>query len=573
MPLQPIYDIAELCHRKGLDQVVLCPGSRCAPLTLAFARHGHFTLRTFSDERSAAFIALGIAQQTGRSCILIATSGTAAYNFAPAIAEAYFNHTPLLVLTADRPAEWIGQQDGQTLYQKELFGKHVKQSYRLPQQYDHADDRWAINRLVNEAINLAHSELCGPVHMNIPFREPFYPTTGESITYSKDVRVIEEITGDGEPEKAFATIREEWPRYQNILIVAGQSSHDPSLINVLEELLQKIPVTLAGDILSNLHGLKKTIRYADTFLGQTPETVRKNLQPDLLITFGKSVVSKNLKLFLRQYAPKAHWHIQPAGPVADTFQHMTRIIRMTPQAFFHRIATQPAAENPDTQKLQAYSQRWETEEQNALKNIDTFFPQAVTGEFALVHCLLKQVPAEAILHLANSMSVRYANFVGLSPTQSGLQVYCNRGTSGIDGCTSTAVGHCLSSHKMQVLITGDQAFFYDRNAFWHTYAMPNLRIVLLNNHGGAIFKMIDGPRNQPECDPYFVTDQRLSASALCREFGFEHITITGDKNLNDCLETFFQPGDTPKVLELETTATHSATLFDNFKKHIKKSYE
>ena len=186
MRLQPIYDIAELCARKGLVNAVLCPGSRCAPLTVAFTRHPKITTRTFSDERSAGFIALGMAQQSGSPTVMVCTSGTAAYNFAPSVAEAYFSQTPLIIFTADRPAEWIAQHDGQTIHQSEIFGKHVKESYQLPQEYDHADSQWAINRIVNEAINISLEEPRGPVHINAPFREPLYPERSEERRVGKE---------------------------------------------------------------------------------------------------------------------------------------------------------------------------------------------------------------------------------------------------------------------------------------------------------------------------------------------------------------------------------------------------
>ena len=191
---QPIYDIAQLCSLKGIHQAILCPGSRSAPLTLAFTRHPKIQTRTFSDERSAAFIALGIAQQTNMPTVLVCTSGSAAYNFAPAIAEAFFQQIPLLVLTADRPAEWIDQLDGQTIRQKNIYGSHVKKSFDLPQDYERANTPWHINRIVNEAINLSQEFPKGPVHINAPFHEPLYPAPAETIQFSKEVRVIEEST-------------------------------------------------------------------------------------------------------------------------------------------------------------------------------------------------------------------------------------------------------------------------------------------------------------------------------------------------------------------------------------------
>jgi len=212
--LQPIYDIAELCARKGLENAVLCPGSRCAPLALAFTRHDKLSTKTFTDERSAGFIALGMAQQSGKPTLMLCTSGTAAYNFAPAVAEAYFSQTPLMVFTADRPAEWIAQHDGQTIYQAELFGRHVKKSFQLPQEYDHIDSQWAINRMINEAINLCMQEPRGPVHINAPFREPLYPEAKEKLTYSKDIRVMEDVLPNHTlPSEHLLPLKQEWNKF------------------------------------------------------------------------------------------------------------------------------------------------------------------------------------------------------------------------------------------------------------------------------------------------------------------------------------------------------------------------
>ncbi len=190
MRLQPIFDIAELCALKGVTQAILCPGSRCAPLTLAFSRHNNFKVRSISDERSAAFIATGIAQQSRSPVVLVCTSGSAAYNFAPAVAEAFFQQIPLIIFTADRPKEWIDQYDGQTIRQENIFGVHVKKSFSLPEDYEHGDAIWYIHRSINEAINLSEEFPKGPVHINIPFREPLYPAKNEKVTFNKNLKVI-----------------------------------------------------------------------------------------------------------------------------------------------------------------------------------------------------------------------------------------------------------------------------------------------------------------------------------------------------------------------------------------------
>jgi 2-succinyl-5-enolpyruvyl-6-hydroxy-3-cyclohexene-1-carboxylate synthase len=571
---QSIYDIAVLCAKKGLTQAVLCPGSRCAPLALAFVRHPEIQTRTISDERSAGFISLGITQETRRPAVLLCTSGTAAYNFAPAVAEAYFSKRPLLIFTADRPSEWVGQQDGQTIYQSEIFGKHVKRSYQLPQDYDHADDRWAINRMVNEAINLAQEEPPGPVHINAPFREPLYPGVQEDFIFGDDIRVVEEqITTFELDENQKRSIAEVWPSYHNVLIVAGQQDFDITLSAALSSFLSTYNTPVVGDIISNLHGIPQVVRHGDLFLGQGPEEVLKTLKPDLLITFGHSTISKNLKLFLRKFIPKAHWHVQPAGLVADTFQTITRIIRTTPTSFFSFLASIPNQESFENQKQNNYNKLWEVEERRAFRTLKDYFPQKELAELELVNEVIKNLPEKCNLHLANSMSVRYANFIGLNSEQKGIQVFSNRGTSGIDGCTSTSVGHCLSGELPNVLITGDLAFFYDRNAFWHNYLVPNLRIILLNNHGGIIFKMIDGPGSVPESDEYFVTQQKLTAKNLCDEFRFDYLKLDNKRKLKNLVRDFFELDGKTKVLELETDSTLNKTLFENLKQKIRKSYE
>jgi len=571
---QPIYDIAEICFRKGLLNAVLCPGSRCAPLTIAFSRHTKITTRTFSDERSAGFIALGIAQQTKAATILLCTSGTAAYNFAPAVAEAYFNQVPLLIFTADRPAEWIAQQDGQTIHQSEIFGKHVKKSFQLPQEYDHADSLWAINRIVNDAINLSQQEPCGPVHINAPFREPLYPEQGAEMTYSSSVRIIEEHTSSlALTEEQKKIIKERWPSYRNVLVVCGQYDFNDLAIHALNHFQEEHSVPVVGDILSNLHPLQKAIRHGDMFLGQAPAEIKKSLRPDLLITLGKSVISKNLKLFLRTHAPKEHWHIQPAGNVTDTFQTLTHSFQATPVSFFNFLNSIKRSENFDYQRQKNYAKLWEVEERRCTRMLDSFFPQEKFGELELVNEIIQHLPQPCNLHLANSMSVRYANFIGLAATQKNISVFANRGTSGIDGCSSTLVGHSLVSAVPNILITGDLAFFYDRNAFWHNYPMSNLRIVLLNNHGGIIFKVIDGPATLPEADEFFVTRQKLNAQKLCEEFEFDYIKLDSKRKVKNLLKDFFEFDGHTKIMELETDTMLNKDIFDNFKRQIKKSYE
>jgi 2-succinyl-5-enolpyruvyl-6-hydroxy-3-cyclohexene-1-carboxylate synthase len=577
MRFQPIYDIAALCSKKGIRQAVLSPGSRCAPLTIAFVRHPEIEVRTISDERSAGFIALGISQESKTPVAVVCTSGTAVYNLAPSVAEAFFSQTPLVILTADRPAEWIAQQDGQTIHQSEIFGKHVKKFYQLPQDYDHTDSQWAINRIINEAINFSMEEPKGPVHINAPFREPLYPEKDEQIVYSSTLRVVQESEyAYLLSEELRETITNDLQKYHHILIAAGQSDLSPELVEILNRFFKRHDLPFVTDIISNFHGVEKSLKRGDFLLGQATEAVKNSLTPDLLITFGQSMISKNVKLFLRKYSPKAHWHIQPAGVVTDPFKNVTHVVRTTPEQFFDHLSALPSHESFENQRQSNFTKLWEIEDRRVSRILDDHVKENTLAEFKLVSDVLSQLPDYCNLHLANSMSVRYANFIGLAAEKKGIRVFSNRGTSGIDGCTSTTVGQALSSKKQTFLITGDVAFlafFYDRNAFWHNYPLTDLRVLLLNNHGGLIFNMIDGPATLPESSEYFVTRQALTAKKLCEEFGFDHLLLDSPKKTKNLLKDFFDFDGKVKILEVASDLEVNKNYFESLKAKIKKSYE
>jgi 2-succinyl-5-enolpyruvyl-6-hydroxy-3-cyclohexene-1-carboxylate synthase len=571
---QTIYNIAEICAQKGLQDAILCPGSRCAPLTLAFANHPKINTRTFSDERSAGFIAMGIAQQKQAPTVLVCTSGSAAYNFAPAVAEAFFSETPLLIITADRPAEWIAQHDGQTIYQDGIYGKHVKKSYTLPQDYQHPDSQWAVNRIINEAIDVSFQEPKGPVHINAPFREPLYPASSEEVTFSENVTVIDAFPSSyalsSEQKQIIAT---QWQKYSNVLLVAGQLPFDKELHQAIDALQKSQHIPVLGDIISNLHPVEQVITQADVFLDPASDEVKQSLQPDLLITIGQSTISKNLKLFLRKYPSIEHWHIQPAGIATDPFQQVSKVIHAHSVEVINYLTSLAKKPSFEEQKQENYFQLWSAEARKTARIIQEFFPQEQLSEIEVVREVMHALPDHTTLHVANSMSVRYANFVGLSSHQQNIKVVANRGTSGIDGCTSSAVGHALANSGPHILITGDLAFFYDRNAFWHNYPIDNLHILLLNNQGGSIFKLLDGVENLKEQDEYFVTKQTLQARKLSEEFGIEYLLLDNKRKLKNLIQDFVSFDGKAKILEYASQANGSITTYKSLKQKIKGSYE
>jgi 2-succinyl-5-enolpyruvyl-6-hydroxy-3-cyclohexene-1-carboxylate synthase len=570
---QPIYDIAEVCAAKGLHEVIACPGSRCAPLTLAFAQHDKINLKTFSDERSAAFVAMGMAQQLQNPVALLCTSGSAAYNFAPAVAEAFFQEIPLIVFTADRPKEWIDQWDGQTIRQQNIFGQHVKKSYTLPEDYSHEDAVWFIHRTINEAINLANEFPKGPVHINAPFREPLYPAVGEKISFSSSIKVIETPPSSRSlSETELQEIKKKLSSTSKILILAGQQDFDEEACRAVEKFTKHFQVPLIGDILSNFHGLQNTIRHADSFLAACGEDVKKSLQPELLITFGKSIISKNTKLLLRKYKPQEHWHIQSHATAPDTFKALTKIIRSNAASFFKTISSIETNDDFADQKRENFLRVWNAEENRCIRAMKSFKEETEFNELSILKEFISALPIRCNLHLANSMSVRYANFVGIEAGKKGIHVYSNRGASGIDGCSSTAVGHAISSDVPNFLITGDMAFFYDRNAFWHNYPLPNLHILMLNNHGGIIFNIIDGPGNTQELKEFFVTHQKLNAANLCKDFGFDHFVLDSVKKIKNGLKDFLIFDGQTKIVEVESGQESNKKAFENFKHLIKNGY-
>ncbi|ALD20463.1 2-succinyl-5-enolpyruvyl-6-hydroxy-3-cyclohexene-1-carboxylic-acid synthase [Hymenobacter sp. DG25A] len=624
--MQSVYNIAEICARHGITDVVLSPGSRCAPLTIAFARHPDIRVRTVPDERAAAFIGLGLAQAQRRAVALVCTSGTAGLNYAPAIAEAYFQQIPLVVFTADRPPEWIDQLDGQTIRQSNLYGAHAKGAFEFPADTSHADARWHSERLVSEAINLAQQFPAGPVQVNVPLREPFYPKAGEPLHFDK-VKVIQEQAGQPTlPAAELATLRVQLRQTPQVLVVGGQHRHENELLLALRQFAAAYQVPVVGDVIANLHqpvGPTYDLRAApigrqDVFLAVPEKGLKEALRPTLLITFGQSLISKALKLYLREYAPQQHWHIQAAGPVADTFRSLTRIIRMEPAAFFAAMLAEPVAvpasdkgelalANPhempadatrvarpkiptgtvrltwpkagwalgdDATGRSSFATPWQKAEGWATGFLQEFFtaPQQDFNEFSAFYHTLRFLPQHTALHLANSMAVRYVNILGL-PTTQAVEVFANRGTSGIDGCTSTAVGAALAQpERPVVLLTGDVAFFYDRNAFWQNYPTPNLRVVLFNNHAGGIFRLIDGPRQQPELEEFFETHQPLTAENTARDFNLRYFTARSIDELESALPFFFAPGNSAALLEVTTNSATNAAFFEHYRAAVKNAF-
>ncbi len=568
MILQPLLDIAELCVRRGIIHAVIAPGSRSAALTLAFARHPSIQTKVIPDERVAAYVALGMAQQLGKPVVLICTSGTAALNFAPAVAEASFLGVPLIVLTADRPREWIHQQDGQMIHQDSVYGKHVKEAATLPADYSHADSLWFIERTMNQLITQAEEHPQGPVHLNVPIREPFYPKPQEVFAYGSP-KVILRSSGKSQlPLSVWEELLEHLESTDRVIILAGQQVISDQLLITLKQIKEELGIPVVGEILSNLHG--NFITHPDIFLASTDAELLEDLQPELVISFGDAYVSKNLKLFLRKYKPRYHYHITARRELIDPFQTLTHQLNLEADSFFQELLETldwRSFKNGDDEPETAYLTQWENAERKSLQLIRSYFQSMQTfTEFKAIDEVMSVLPEHSQLHLANSMSVRYANFVG---TQKRIQVFSNRGTSGIDGCLSTAVGAALTTDQLVFVLIGDVAFFYDRNALWHPHVPANLRIVLINNSGGSIFRMIEGPRQQPELETFFETRHQTSARNTARDAGLDYWHVDSYEELEKSLPVFLLDDSKAKLLEISSDAQVNQNYFDQFRSLMK----
>jgi 2-succinyl-5-enolpyruvyl-6-hydroxy-3-cyclohexene-1-carboxylate synthase len=573
MILQPIIDIAEICAQKGVTNVVISPGSRSAALTLAFARHPDIHTVVVPDERVAGFVALGMAQQLGGTVALICTSGSAAYNLSPAVVEAFFQEISLLVFTADRPKEWTGQQDGQTMYQTELYGKHVKKSFELPADYAHADSVWFIERTINEAINLAHSLPQGPVHVNVPIREPFYPTVDEKFDYNKQVKIVERLDSQAILNTGtWHRLQAEWGSAERIVVAVGQMQPNLALMKTLQSLSENMGVVVLGDVIGNVPNNDQFVTSHDVFLGSQDAALFKKLQPDLLVTIGNSFLSKNLKTFVRQHKPAKHWHVKTSEALVDAFQTLTTIIPVSPDYFFSKLLEdldyqQFVQNDSEDDERFDYQQFWLQTDREAKRKLHGFLKyEPRWNEFGVVANVLENLPQNTVLHLANSMAVRYANLVGVSEN---TQVWANRGVSGIDGCTSTAVGAALQTDKMVFLLTGDIAFFYDRNALWLSHVPKNLRIVLLNNSGGNIFRLIDGPSAQPELEQYFEFRHHTTAQRTTEDAHIGYDSITEQSDFQTIWTKFIQNDHQAKLLEIFTDPVANGEVFADYRKAMR----
>lgn len=546
-----ILQLVALLKAHNIRKIVLCPGSRNTPLIQTIANNPFFSCYPVTDERSAAYFALGLALHGGEPAAVCCTSGSALVNMHPAVSEAFYQQVPLVVISADRPAAWIGQMDGQTLPQPGIFGKLVKKSVQLPEIHTD-EEEWYCNRLVNEALLELNHHGKGPVHINVPISEPLFQFTVQELP---EVRTITRYQGLNVYDRDYNELIDRLNKYSRRMVIAGQMNliylFEKKYIKLLYKHFAWLSEHTGNRIVPGL-----PIKNFDAALYAISEEKQKKMVPELLITYGGHVVSKRLKQFLRNNPPREHWHVSLDGEVADLYGSLNTVIEMDPFEFLEKISH--LIENKPTD----FPRVWEHNTREIPE------PQFAYSEMAAIGALIHGIPTPSALHLANSSTVRYAQLFKLPED---VEVCCNRGTSGIEGSLSTAIGYSVCSDKLNFVVIGDLSFFYDMNALWNINYGCNLRILLLNNSGGEIFEALPGLNMNDKTARIVQATHRTKAEGWAKERGFDYTAVHNATELSDAMIRFTEPTPytQPLFMEVFTDKPEDVRLLKEYYHSIK----
>lgn len=539
--LKNVQIIVALMKKYNIRNIVLSAGTRHTPLVYSVEHDDYFNCYSVVDERSASFFAIGMIEELQEPVAICCTSGTAACNYVSAANEAFFQQLPLLILTADRNPYYMFQQEEQMVPQISLFKDVCKKEVTLPIVRDEKDF-WYCSRLVNEALlELEHREK-GPVHINFPI-ENDYPEKQVIVKFETDslpeIRKIERFTLQDEEEKWRK--RAEQIKDKKILIFYGQ--HGPisdGEKEQLEDFCSKYNCFISADLLSNLH-----TKYAfNTFAIVKYAELPRELRPDIIITMNGHTVSE-LKTKMKYFSNYEHWHVSSEGKVSDPFKCLPDIFECSPFTFFGKMA-----EYRKSECNHSYLEGWKEyltkiEQDGGLMECEIGYSSVyATQQY------MKKIPQNSLFHIANSNSVRIANYFSIPES---VTVYGNRGAHGIDGSMSAFIGQAHVSGKLSFLLIGDLSFFYDMNSLWNAYVGNNIRILVCNNSGGAIFHTYPNTRNVPTLDQHIAAEHHTSIRAWAEGQGFIYMCAVNKEEFDKALPMLMkEQSDKPIILEAFT---------------------
>ena len=543
---------------QGMQHVVCSPGSRNAPLVIAIDNHPEIETIVVPDERSAGFVALGMAQQLNAPVGVICTSGSAMLNYYPAVAEAYYQCIPLVVMSADRPEEWVNHGDGQTIVQRGVYTNHIHSELDI-EEFVTTEDHASFDERIVEAFGKSASGWKGPIHFNFPLSEPLY-----DIVEIQRLEVAEKFM---EPSLELSAddrekLKSAWNASEKRMILCGQMAPDVAVLNVLADLCEDASVVVLVENTSNLIH-PKFVHCIDRTLSAISEEELEGFQPDLLISIGGAIISKRIKKFLRTSPIKEHLKIGFDFPEMDTYRKLTATIHSSPANVLRAIPTISDSIHPSR-----FGWKWKQKDYLIQEKMPEFIQNAPYSDLTVFDIVLDSIPDNTHLHMANSSVVRYGQL--FEPIRT-IRYYANRGTSGIDGSTSTAVGASLiRKNDLHVLISGDLSFFYDSNAFWNNAVGENFRVIVINNGGGGIFRIIDGPGSTKQLENYFETENSASVEGICKAYHMEYLAADNLQEVESQMEMLLTMDTKGKsaVLEIFTPNTENDAVLKNFFKHF-----
>ena len=549
--------LTSLLLEYGVSDAVVCPGSRNAPIVHNLSVCEAIRCRPVTDERSAAFYALGLAIATRRPTVVCVTSGSALLNVMPAVAEAAYQHVPLVVISADRPQQWIDQLDGQTIPQPDALGRFVRKAVQLPEPHND-EERWLCRRLVNEAMHLASCRQGAPVHINVPISEPLFEFNIEQLPQLSRFNNIKRAT----IKDASMDMPDAFHNATRPMIVIGQLAHGTISHETIRSLSEKYVVMsepLSNPSYMTIH-FDEAIRYivSDNSSINDDEDDKTAYYPDYVIYVGDTLVSKPARRFLRNVKAPSCLITPDAADIHDPLMTLTDIVECDTDSINALLAR--LCDAPDTDERCRFHDRWQSFLDAYAAHADAYAPEY--SQMATVKYFEEQLAdldIDICVHYANSSAVRLACIYAQH------YVWCNRGVNGIEGSLSTAAGFSLATHDMTVCVIGDLSFFYDQNALWNSNLRGNLRIILLNNRGGGIFRQLPGLSDSPAADDLVMASHENTAQGICTQNDIGYMSAKNMDEMQIGVVTLLtRESERPMLLEVFTDSNDDVKALEKY---------
>lgn len=544
-----IQILVDLLKQNEIQDIVLSPGGSDIPLIHSIETDDYFTCYSVVDERSAAYFAMGVAQQKKRPCACVCTSGTAVCNYLPGITEAYYQSVPVLAITADKNPYFQGQLEIQKIDQRNIFDGVIKKSVDLP-VISNDDDEWLCNRLVNEALLALTHHGPGPVHINVPVvgRTDLY--NDKKLPAERKISIVdwEDST------ETWQTYADKLAAASRILFVIGQNvNFDNESIELLNQLYRKCNCIFSVEHLSNLSCDGCVYTYPVSEINGASSL--EKLVPDLVISVGNNLSAYNLRPFLRRhYKEMENWLITSSTEVRDAYKCLTTIFETRFNNFLSKMLALIPAASENSGKYRAC---WD----NELSKIAA--PNVGFSNMYVGRKVAEVIPENSILHLAILNSTRVMQYYTLAD---GVTTYSNVGALGIDGCVSSFAGQAAATSELAFLVIGDLSFFYDMNAAGLRSIGPNVRIILINNGGGSEFHFIMGKDKIPTLNDYIAAEHGNIAAGWATSLGYDYYYASTKEELDNVIGKFAQKSDVPMFLEVFTDMEDDSNTIHSFYK-------